>query len=76
MAILLDVHQIPVEDFVFDPALGDAYKNRERYIINLAPDVGGWLRTGRARREATNLAYQIALRERILLLIEALTEPG
>ncbi len=74
LAILLDVDQIPIEDFVFDPAMGDAYKNRENYITQLAPDVGGWLRAGRARREATNLAYQIALRGRVLNLVEALTE--
>ena len=74
LATLLTVHEIPVEKFVFDPALGDAYKNRERYITGLAPDVGGWLRTGRARREATNIAYQIAVRERVLTLFEALAD--
>ena len=74
LAALLTLHAIPVEKFTFDPALGDAYKNRERYITNLAPDAGGWLRTGRARREATNIAYQIAVRERLLLLTGALTD--
>jgi argininosuccinate lyase len=74
LAILLEAHQISGEDFVFDPALGDAYKNRESYITQLAPTVGGWLRTGRARREATNIAYQIVLRERALLLIETLAD--
>src|SRR3990172_3361884 len=73
LAVLLDAHQIPAESFIFDPALGDAYKNRENYIIQLASDVGGWLRTGRARREATNIAYQIVLRERILILVDSLT---
>ena len=74
LATLLDVHKIPLEDFVFDPALGDAYKNRERYITRLAPEVGGWLRTGRARREATNIAYQMAVRERLLSLVGSLTD--
>jgi argininosuccinate lyase len=74
LAVLLDVHKIPYRDFVFDPVLGDAYKNREGYIIKSAPESGGWLRTGRARREATNIAYQIAVRERILVLVESLTD--
>ena len=72
LAVLLEMHRLPVGDFVFDPALGDAYKNREHYITRLAPEAGGWLRTGRARREATNIAYQIAVRERMLALVDSL----
>lgn len=72
LKVLLHVHNIPYEDFQFDPQYGDAYKNRERYILGLDPQVGGWLRTGRARREATNLAYQISVRERLLTLVESL----
>jgi argininosuccinate lyase len=72
LAALMVVHKIPVEDFAFDPALGDAYKNRENYITRLAPEAGGWLRTGRARREATNIAYQIATRERVLDFVDSL----
>jgi argininosuccinate lyase len=74
LAVLLALHRLPATNFVFDPALGDAYKNREHYIIKLAPHAGGWLRTGRARREATNIAYQIAVRERLLVLAGALTD--
>jgi len=74
LAVLLDVHKLSADDIVFDPALGDAYKNREKFIIQRASDVGGWLRTGRARREATNIAYQIAVRGRILALYAALTD--
>ena len=74
LASLLTVHHMPVEDFVFDPAVGDAYKNRERYVTHLSPETGGWLRTGRARREVTNIAYQIAVRERILKLVEKLAD--
>jgi argininosuccinate lyase len=74
LAVLLEVHKMPVADFVFDPALGDAYKNREHRLVLMAPEAAGWLRTGRARREATNIAYQIAVRERILSLVDALLD--
>jgi argininosuccinate lyase len=74
LAALLTFHKTPVENFLFDPELGDAYKNREHHIIKLAPASGGWLRTGRARREATNIAYQISVRERLLELVESLTD--
>lgn len=74
LEVLLKVHKIPVENFVFDPVLGDVYKNREKYITKLIPEAGGWLRAGRARRDATNVAYQIALRERLLVFIGTLTD--
>ncbi len=74
LKVLLQVHGIPFQNFHFDPVIGDAYKNREHYILDLAPEAGGWLRTGRARREATNLAYQMAVRERLLDLVGALID--
>jgi argininosuccinate lyase len=73
-AALLALHKVPAEEFAFDPALGDVYCNREHDLIRSASDAGGWLRTGRARREATNIAYHIAVRERLVSLIGALAE--
>jgi len=72
LSALLTVHGIPFEEFSFSPELGDAYKNREHQVLKLAPEAGGWLRTGRARREASNIAYQIAIRQRLLALMKAL----
>lgn len=72
LQVLLDIYKIPFEEFVFDPNVGDAYKNRERLVTELSPNAGGWLRTGRARREATNIAYQIAVRDRLLSFSQAL----
>ena len=72
LAALLEAHATPIEDLALDPAWGDVYKNRERAINQRVPDVGGWLRTGRARREATNIAYRIAVRRRLLDLLAAL----
>jgi argininosuccinate lyase len=71
-AVLLQLYRMPAEQFHFDPLAGDAYKNRERYIVGLEPEAGGWLRAGRARREATNIAYQLVVRDRLLELIAAL----
>jgi argininosuccinate lyase len=74
ISVLLEIHAIPASDFYFDPAVGDAYKNREREVLRRAPNAGGWLRTGRARREATNVAFQIAVRERLLAEVDALVD--
>jgi argininosuccinate lyase len=74
MKALLTMHNTPVSNFVFDPAVGDVYKNREFHISKLVPDSVGWLRAGRARRDATNIAYQIVVRQRILLLVESLAD--
>lgn len=76
LAALLEAHTIPVDEFPFDPAWGDAYQSRERYINQQVPNVGGWLRTGRARREVTNIAYRLAVRQRLLALMEALGHLG
>jgi argininosuccinate lyase len=72
LRVLLEAHAISGDEFVFDPAWGDAYKSRERYVNQQAPEVGGWLRAGRARREVTNIAYRLAVRRRLLGLLEAL----
>jgi len=69
---LLEAHTIPAEERPCDPTWGDVYRNRERYINQRVPDTGGWLRAGRARREATNIAYRLAVRQRLLTLLAAL----
>jgi argininosuccinate lyase len=74
LAALLDAHAIPANEFSFDPALGDAYKNREHYVNQRSPEVGGWLRAGRARREVTNIAYRLAVRQRLLTLLGSLAD--
>jgi argininosuccinate lyase len=72
LAALLEAHNIPAADFPLDPAWGDLYRNRERHIERQAPDSGGWLRAGRARREVTNIGYRHAVRWRLLDLVEYL----
>ncbi len=74
LAALLELHTIPPEQFPFDPARGDAYSNREYVLRQKAPEVTGWLQTGRPRREVSTLAYLIVTRERLLALAEALLD--
>lgn len=71
LAALLTLHPAPPLDFALDPAHGDLYSNREAYLRMLAAPVG-WLSAGRARREASTIAYRLAARKRLLNLAAAL----
>lgn len=74
LGAFLEAHAIPISEFPLDPSLGDFYNCREHYIKELVPDVAGWQRVARARREATNIAFQIAVRRRLLALLRGLGE--
>ena len=52
-----------------DPSLGDIYNNRDHALQAVLGREAGIIHTGRARREATTIAWQVACRE-------ALTEAG
>ncbi len=71
---LLKMHDIPANDFPFDPTHGDAYTNREYVLRQKAPEVAGWLQAGRPRREVTTVAYLLVVRERLLTLTAALLD--
>jgi argininosuccinate lyase len=60
--LALDEEQAPV---ALDPAVGDVYNNRDALLRDRIGDDAGIVHTGRARREATTLAWQLACRERI-----------
>jgi len=68
---LLGLCDEPPADFKPDPARGDLYSNRVEYLRGAGAPVG-WLSLGRARREATTIAYRIAVRDRLLGLAAAL----
>ncbi len=70
LAALLQIHPTPPIDFALDPARGDLYSNREAYLKTLT-SATGWLSAGRARREATTVAYRIAVRRCLLALSAA-----
>src|SRR5262245_2928348 len=73
LTLLLELHQMPVEGVELDPVLGDLYSNREGWVSRRDADAAGWLSAGRARREASTVAYRLAVRGRLLDLAESLT---
>ena len=73
MPTLLEILDIPADEFPYDPIYGDAYNSRERELERRLGSVAGWLHTGRTRREAGRIAFRLALRDRLLDLHEAVT---
>jgi argininosuccinate lyase len=67
--VLLDMTGTPADAFPYDPALGDPYNSRERYIADLLGDDAGWLHAGRPRREAARIALRLLLRRQVAGLI-------
>ena len=70
LALLLEVHRTPAEDFPYDPAYGEPYNSRERFFVERLGKVAGWLHAGRPRREAARIALRIHLREQLLDLVD------
>jgi argininosuccinate lyase len=68
--ILLDaIEQLAARDpasLDLDPEAGDVYNNRDRMLVELAGERAGFIHAGRARREATTIAWQLACRDRLL----------
>ena len=60
--------------FVYEPRHGDAFTNRETWLRAHAPAVAGYLATGRARREATTVAFRLRVRRDLLALMRALAD--
>lgn len=73
-AELLKSLETPASDFPYDPVYGDAYNSRERELERRLGPVGGWLHTGRTRREAGRIAFRLALRKGILGLHDAVAD--
>jgi len=71
---LIELHHTPVEGVELDPVLGDLYSNREGWVSRRDPEAAGWLSAGRARREASTVAYRLAVRRRLVELAQAMTE--
>lgn len=55
-------------DIPLDPGVGDIYNNRDRWLRSAAGSAAGYLHTGRARREASTIGWQLACRERLLTM--------
>jgi argininosuccinate lyase len=70
---LLELHPT-AEEVPLDPSVGDLYNNRDAWLTTKLGDLAGVIHTGRARREATTVAWQLACRHRLLDLWEASVE--
>lgn len=71
---LLSLHDVPVGEFPYDPALGDAFNSREAELVRrVGPDAAGWLNAGRPRREAWRVALRLGARRRVLGLVDQQT---
>ncbi|MBI3248604.1 MAG: argininosuccinate lyase [Deltaproteobacteria bacterium] len=76
LRLLLELHDLPLNDFSLNPALEDVYSNREAWLRKRDEDAAGWMGAGRPRREPATIAYRIAVRERLLSLAEAVIVLG
>src|SRR4051795_8565709 len=72
---LLELHEIPGDEFPWDPALGDAFNSREAELTRrIGRSAAGWLSAGRPRREAFRVALRLVARSGARQLHDALLE--
>ena len=73
---LLEAGAVRPEEFPYDPAYGDPWNSRERWLEARAGARAGWMTVGRPRREAGRVALRIATRWAVLDAHTALLELG
>src|SRR5215210_7038207 len=72
---LLELHEIPGDEFPWDPSLGDAFNAREAELERrVGRAAAGWLSAGRPRREAFRVALRLTARAAARELHDALTD--
>jgi argininosuccinate lyase len=72
---LLELHEIPGDEFPWDPALGDAFNAREAELERrVGRSAAGWLSAGRPRREAFRVAVRLTARAGARELHDALVD--
>jgi argininosuccinate lyase len=72
---LLELHEIPVAEFPWQAALGDAFNSREAELVRrIGSDAAGWLSAGRPRREAFRVALRACARRGSAELVIALAD--
>jgi argininosuccinate lyase len=70
---LLELHEIPGEEFPWDPSLGDAFNAREAELERrVGRSAAGWLSAGRPRREAFRVGVRLTARSGARELHDAL----
>jgi argininosuccinate lyase len=70
LRLLLEVQQVAVEDFPYDPEFGEPYNSRERFFVERLGKTAGWLHAGRPRREAARIALRLYVRDQLLALVD------
>ncbi len=68
---LLAIGELEWQTISYDERYGDVFNVRERMLEHSLGSGAGWLSAGRPRREAGRIAFRIAVRERLIRLIEA-----
>jgi argininosuccinate lyase len=64
LSALLELDEIPGDEFPWDPALGDAFNSREHQLKERTGKVAaGWLSAGRPRREAFRVGLRLVARD-------------
>jgi len=76
VAALREIGSIPATKIDWDPMIGDVYNNRDALLRDRVGDTVATLATGRARREATTVAWLIACRRRLLNLFDSSAQLG
>jgi argininosuccinate lyase len=72
---LLELHEIPGDEFPWDPSLGDAFNAREAELERrVGRSAAGWLSAGRPRREAFRVALRLTARSGSRELHDALVD--
>ena len=72
---LLELHDIPGDEFPWDPSLGDAFNAREAELERrVGRAAAGWLSAGRPRREAFRVGLRLTARAGALELHDALVD--
>lgn len=61
-------------NFSYDPQFGDAFTNRAGWLQARDPGSVGYYSTGRARREATTVAFRLLVRRQLVELDRALIQ--
>src|SRR5690242_3339146 len=72
---LLELHEIPGDEFPWDASLGDAFNSREAELERrVGRSAAGWLSAGRPRREPFRVALRLTARTGSRELHDALVE--
>jgi argininosuccinate lyase len=72
---LLELHEIPGDEFPWDPSLGDAFNAREAELERrVGRSAAGWLSAGRPRREAFRVGLRLTARTGARALHRALVD--